>query len=164
MTRNAMISIVCFLVMPAYADEPSCIPSTFEESLSCLGEILSDDASAEFAEMPYVDLPLAHFGIGLWIRNSWIHRDDSPVAADLRDRGFLHPDDMSGVIIEAFWADARGCKFNLEEHRDYYASYWADIEAETDRATQAGEPDKPIPQCPFPLDEPSAFAAKLEAQ
>lgn len=46
----------------------------------------------------------AHFGLGMWIRNNWVHGSGSPLSARIRDAaGFIHDDGVSSVIVAAVW-------------------------------------------------------------
>lgn len=175
MKRYAVVSAISFsLLSPnAMAETPKCVPETFEESVRCLGELMAENDLAEMSEMPYSQLTLMHFGLGMWIRNSWIHGEDRPVAADLRAKGFRHADDMSSVITEAFWAERRGCTIELDAYRAYYQGWWAAqewVEGEPDPETKIVPmsrpegyspdlPERPRPDCPFPLDAEGAHKA-----
>ncbi|MEL6956758.1 MAG: hypothetical protein AAFO88_08955 [Pseudomonadota bacterium] len=86
----------------------------------------------------------------------------------MTEMGFQHVDDMSGTIVEAYWAQARGCAFDVNAYLAYYNDYWANdvwIEGEPDPETgiipmsrsdeySPVKTPKPIPSCPFEIDEP----------
>ena len=51
-----------------------------------------------------LDLSAAHFGLGLWIRNSWIYPSPySNIASKLLMAGIRHPDDMSSIIVSGYY-------------------------------------------------------------
>ena len=44
-----------------------------------------------------------HFGLGMWLRNSWGLWGGSRLQTYLFKRGIKHPDDMSATILEFYW-------------------------------------------------------------
>ena len=157
-----------FLLAVASDDPPACVPATYEEALDCLDSILNEESKARFDEMAHGELGLTHFGLGMWMRNRWLHGDRAPVASYMRDLGFRRADDVSGAIIEGYWARRHGCAIDMDAKIAFYDSYWRAqdqwIEGEPDPETgiipmQApaggftGILERPKPQCPFPLEE-----------
>jgi len=166
------------LLAAAGADETApCVPDTYEAALDCLDALLSDESKSRIDSMSHGGLAMTHFGLGLWIRNNWIHGDRAPVAASMREMGFLHPDDMSGVIIEGYWARRNGCTIDMSAYVAFYASFW---DAQ-DQWTEEPDPEtgiirmippedgfedvlpRPVPDCPFPLDEAPQPIEPVEA-
>ena len=86
------------------------IPKTKEECFAILDEMLSQEEKDEIAEME--DTIELHFGLGMWIRNSWIYPQSSEdVEALLKQFDdeadddmplFVHPDDYSSMILDAY--------------------------------------------------------------
>ena len=167
----SLIATALVAAAPAQAEEtPSCSPDTFEQALDCVSVIIGEDGKQQFETMAYKDLSLTHFGLGLWIRNNWIHGDRTGLAKSMSDMGFRHPDDMSGTIIAAYWARTRGCDFDFDAVLAYYDAYWTRIEAvRGDRDPETGaiptrRPEgaspkpltRPTPDCPFDLNEPGS--------
>lgn len=73
----------------------------------------------------------AHFGLGMLLRNLWVHPPGSP----LRDyfittHGLGHPDDISAIVLAALWAGARGQEFDVaravQSHKDFWATQGCD--------------------------------------
>lgn len=57
------------------------------------------------------DMAAYHFSIGMWIRNVWLRpADSSPLYHYFSSRGVAHPDDMSKIILDAFW-----CRLHHQE-------------------------------------------------
>ena len=86
------------------------IPKTKEECFAILDEMLSEEDKLSIVELE--DTLELHFSLGLWIRNNWIYpqsqkevekllkqfddevEDDMPL--------FIHPDDYSSTILDAY--------------------------------------------------------------
>jgi hypothetical protein len=86
------------------------IPKTKDECFAILDEMLSVEDKQSIVEMEdTIDL---HFGLGMWIRNNWIYpQSQEEVEKLLRqfdDSGdedmplFIHPDDYSSTILDAY--------------------------------------------------------------
>jgi hypothetical protein len=77
-------------------------PRTVDEAVEViLTKWLSPRGKAEFQAMKREELGDCHFGLGLSIRNEmglWGGNEELK-----RDTGEYHPDDASGVIVEAAW-------------------------------------------------------------
>ena len=168
MMMASIIALIASATLMAQDKPETCTPASYEEALDCLDALLSDEAKAQLDTMAYDELGLTHFGLGLWMRTSWIRGDRAPVAAEMRAMGFRHADDMSGTIIEGYWARRHGCTIDMDATIAYYASYWEAqdqwIEGEPDPETgiipmQAPEGgftgmlEEPKPDCPFSLEE-----------
>ena len=87
------------------------IPKTKEDAFAQLDAILSDEDKKMLVEAE--DLFFTHFSLGLWIRNNWIYpqgdedlRSFIKMFADDEDSKyglfFIHPDSVSGDIIEKY--------------------------------------------------------------
>jgi hypothetical protein len=85
------------------ADE---LPATVEAAVQYLRDKLSKEDLARLAAMTEDDLIGLHFGLGLYVRNQlglWGGNKSL-----LEATGAWHPDDASGVIINALWRHVRG--------------------------------------------------------
>ncbi len=78
------------------------IPKNLDECFVVLKKKFSQQQLDEFKAIKDEDLVQYHFGIGMWMRNSWGLWQGSDLAKDLERRGITHPDDMSGYIIREF--------------------------------------------------------------
>ncbi len=91
-------------------------PSTLAEAHAALERMLSPQTLTEIDAIPSErDMIKYHFSLGLNIRNGWGLWRGSPLAKHMQDLGFIHPDDMSGVILNTFWCKRHGQDFRLEE-------------------------------------------------
>jgi len=103
------------------------IPSTLAEAHEQLEKQLPAEElkkiDAMKAEEDMIDY---HFRSGMGIRNTWGLWGDSPLALNMRELGFTHPDDMSSVILETFWCKRHGKDFRIKERAEYYRAYWTE--------------------------------------
>lgn len=84
-------------------------PKTKQECFDMLDEMLTQEDKDAIAQMEdTVDL---HFGLGMWIRNNWIYPRTIKtnqtlirqfVVVDDNMPLFVHPDDYSEVILDAY--------------------------------------------------------------
>jgi hypothetical protein len=105
------------------------LPSTLEECYAELDAVLSDEEIdqirnagngdifrssgltddrwrelvAEGSDPVDLDLGMTHFGLGLWIRNSWLYPRNSRLTKMFINAGFRHPDYMSSFIIAGYY-------------------------------------------------------------
>ena len=82
------------------------LPETIDQAVDELLRVLPKDNTAEITAMSKDDLIALHFGLGMWIRNNlglWGGNRKL-----LQATGKEHPDDASGVIIDALWQRLQG--------------------------------------------------------
>ena len=76
-------------------------PETVDEAVELLISILEDRHKILLSILKEDELIDLHFGLGLSIRNAFgLHDPGSKLLASC---GVVHPDDASGVIIQALW-------------------------------------------------------------
>lgn len=95
-------------------------PKTKAEAVEILKGKMSEEDLKELAATPKDELGgKYHFGLGLYIRNGFgIWRGNKPLWDDLTHGEPTHPDDLSGIIIDALWED-------LLSRREDYPEYLA---------------------------------------
>lgn len=86
------------------------IPKTKEECFTILDEMLTEEDKQSIVEME--DTIDMHFGLGMWIRNNWIYpqsqEDVEKLLRQFDDEAdddmplFIHPDDYSSMILDAY--------------------------------------------------------------
>ena len=77
-------------------------PKTVDEAVTRLISVLDNEHKQAIAMMQEDDLINLHFSLGIEIRNAFgLHDQDSPLLKSLGY--FVHPDDVSMVIINALW-------------------------------------------------------------
>ncbi|HCI14014.1 MAG: hypothetical protein A2063_03560 [Gallionellales bacterium GWA2_60_142] len=51
----------------------------------------------------------AHFELGMWIRNNWVHGSGSPLATQIEKfAGVIDADQISAAIVKALWRVLNG--------------------------------------------------------
>jgi len=80
---------------------PDEIPSSVDEALKVLADIILEEDLVRIAGMNDEELSSMHFGLGMAVRNQFCLWDnDSPLMADMVARiGQVHPDDASFELI-----------------------------------------------------------------
>lgn len=88
---------------------PDEFPSTVEEALEILEQILSEKDKQALSKMKVDDLIDLHFSLGVRLRNQFgLWYPNSKLMADLKTKvGNVHPDDASGEIIRMLWERLR---------------------------------------------------------
>ena len=71
------------------------------------------------------DMKMRHFGLGRWLRNNWALWKGSKLSKHFNKHGVFHPDDMSAIILTAFWRNLNNKPLKLEEEFSFYNRYWA---------------------------------------
>ena len=84
-------------------------PLNWNEAVEYLKEHLGQKELDEIRFCPRRDLFDLHFSYGLYIRNNLIFRPKNWKLVDAV--GAIHVDDISGIILQALWADLNGREF-----------------------------------------------------
>lgn len=111
--KNLLLTVLLALAFGARAEEeaplgPEEWPTTVEATVEDLLKHMPESARKELAAMSEKDLPLTHFGIGLYIRNHYgLWRGNKELVRDACGEPVCHPDDASGKIVEALWKRLR---------------------------------------------------------
>jgi hypothetical protein len=80
------------------------IPANLGECFVELDKKLSEVDKKEMRALPKrEDMIRYHFSLGLWMRNNWGLWRGSRLQKYFRDRGVLHPDEMSSVILYHYY-------------------------------------------------------------
>ena len=81
------------------------LPASVDAALRVLQGMIPEDEQAKIAVISEDELTMLHFGLGQWIRNNFgLWQGNLQLLAAT---GQTHPDDASGVIINAFWQRLR---------------------------------------------------------
>jgi hypothetical protein len=100
------------------------VPKDLEEAFKELKKMLHPDLIKEIKEGKEEDMVSHHMGLGRWLRNNWALWGGGRLAKHFNSLGIYHPDDMSGIILDAFWCHLNGKPLRLEERIAYYKEYW----------------------------------------
>ena len=104
------------------------IPSDLDDAIRHLKETLPTDDIESLKKAGERDLARLHFGFGMGLRNSWELWGGSRLAKWFNGVGIMHPDDMSGIIIESLVRDLRGVERDLDGQIAEYKAHWARAE------------------------------------
>lgn len=100
------------------------LPTTIEECMIALSEILSKEDQMELLKMKKDELSMLHHGLGMWIRNNWHLWEGGPLKDHMVSLGFIHPDDMSQSIIVEYWNRMNNQPSQLEADVKEYKEFW----------------------------------------
>lgn len=106
------------------------VPETLAECFVALSQLLSDGEQDRIMMIPEKDLCLFHHGLGRFIRNEWGLWAGGPLKDHFKNLGFIHPDDVSSTIIEAYRAHLRKETFDINSKIKYYKEYWDKVDNE----------------------------------
>ena len=82
-------------------------PVSVEEAVTLLLRVLPEASLEELASLPRDQLLPTHFGLSMFVRNEFgLWSGNTALTADcarFAEAAFLHPDDVSMVIVERLW-------------------------------------------------------------
>ncbi len=112
-----------------YAFAENDLPENLEEAILFFEEEWDEDLKEKFESMPEDEaVTESHFGVGRWIRNTWIHGGRNPVLTSYFDSlGIYHPDDMSSIILTSLHRKLNNKEIDLAGQVQEYKSYWEPI-------------------------------------
>lgn len=106
------------------------IPKNFDQCNEhllnlCNNEILEKIKSNQIDPVEF------HDSLGRWIRNNWgLWTGKSKLYKYLESLGLYHPDDMSNLIIEMFFAHIRNEPYDIEAYVERCNTYWLQYKCE----------------------------------
>jgi hypothetical protein len=101
------------------------VPSTIAEAIRMVFESL-DARDRQFILSEHSP-SVVHHTVGRHIRNEWsLWKKGTPLAVDFQQRFnlFGHPDDISGMIFEAVWAQVREEHCDLQQIAEKFRRHW----------------------------------------
>jgi len=100
-------------------------PDDIYECFEYLDVIFDDTAKYTFMTFPEeVSAANYHFGLGMWMRNNWGLWRNSLLKQSLIDSGYVHPDDMSSIILKAYHRKLNNKPLNVKEDAELYRKHW----------------------------------------
>ena len=93
----------------------TCTFRTPEETWVHWDAVLSEDDKRTLKNTPYGDLIIFHHGWGTGIRNEFCLWRGGSLQNWFRDHGVEHPDSMSQILIELYWAHLMNCDSDVEQ-------------------------------------------------
>jgi len=127
------ISAAMLFVIPAIAqdgktskyDDEKYIPVDIEDAVQFLDYQWADSLKTYVADsLDYTQfIGMTHFSTGLYMRNNWgLWNGDSELFRYFTSHKIYQPDDMSGVILDAFFRYLKQEDMNIEELLTEYKS------------------------------------------
>ena len=95
------------------------IPMDIDEAVNCLDTLLSKEDKQYIADSLTFEsfCTSTHFSVGMWIRNNWGLWGGSRLQKYFTERNIYHPDDMSGIILEAYYKKKiKGMEYSMEDN------------------------------------------------
>ena len=146
-----------FAIVLAFGYEKQAVaqrePNTMEEAIHALEKQLSPAQREAFkAKSEAVALTDAHFGLGMQIRNEWFRTGGSDLPRILSEAGAKSMDDMSTLVLSAYWRRLNGRPFDLQQEAGCYRQWWAEqarleASAKASGRTSYGSPSFNCPRC-----------------
>lgn len=100
-------------------------PKNLEESFLRIDQMFDDTSKYTFMTLPEaIATTRLHFGFGMWIRNNWGLWGNSELKQALQDSGFVHPDDMSSVVLKSYHRRLNHKPLPIREEAMKYREYW----------------------------------------
>lgn len=100
-------------------------PKNLNEAINYFENKWSNEEKTEFVKD---SLRNAHFTVGSWIRNNWIHgQRDTSLVHYFNSLGIYHPDDISSIILTSLYRKLNNLPIELDKQIETYKSYWKPI-------------------------------------
>lgn len=106
------------------------LPATIEECFQVLDSILEpEDRSEWLSEDEETAASLAHHTVGRWVRNNFglwrqEENDNIPIVKYFESLNIQHPDDMSSIILAAYYKKHNNMEYCVEELAKPYIEFW----------------------------------------
>lgn len=100
------------------------IPENLGDCFTELEKMLPLDSIKQVKSGTENDMIKYHFGLGMWMRNTWGLWAKSRLARYFNNLGIFHPDDMSAIILDSFWRYLNKRPIELEKQIQYYKKFW----------------------------------------
>ncbi len=102
-TITIILLIASFLSYGQTKTELKGKPTTLIETFIYLDYIFDDTTKYGFMTLPEdISTSRLHFELGMWIRNNWGLWRNSELKNYFVDKGIVHPDNMSGIILTSY--------------------------------------------------------------
>lgn len=103
------------------------IPETFYEAVNLLDDLIDDEEDRKlFRETSVSEVEARyHHTLGRYLRNEWrLWEDGTPLRTWFLSMDVEHADDMSGMLISAWWHQLNGMEFDLIGRIELAKAYW----------------------------------------
>lgn len=107
------------------------IPKNLDEAL----EMLDNEENRKFAKEHQENdfLCELHFSIGMKLRNDWELWHGSTLAKWFNEKGIYHADDMSSIILLAYYRKVNGEDIKLDKQIKEYRDYWDKVDPDVNK-------------------------------
>lgn len=113
----------CLSVLLGFSQDTIYKPATIDDAANYFVKKWSNETKEKFLEKGPT---LAHFSIGMWVRNNWIHGNrDSLLVNQFNTLGIYAADDMSGVILELVYKRLKKLPENMDSIIQPYKEFWS---------------------------------------
>ncbi len=103
-------------------------PATLEQTYRYLDQIFDDTAKYSFMKLPEdVATGRLHFGLGMWMRNNWRLWGRGKLKRYFLERGVLHPEDMSGIILTSYHRYLNNQAIGFDKQAESYRTFYQGI-------------------------------------
>ena len=80
-----------------------CKPSNIEEAFKVLDALIPEGDKNHFRHQPAEDFAIEqYFGVGVWVRNTWIYGADQDTYRALFGDEIIHPDTASYIFLKKY--------------------------------------------------------------
>lgn len=122
------------------------IPTNLEQCFEQIDLMLSDQEIEQIKAGTEDDMSRYHFKLGMWIRNEFALWRGPLIGSWFRERGVDHPDNMSGIILEAYWRHLNNVPIDVDDlirkSHEYYKEDDPELYAEKMKMLEtAGNPE-----------------------
>lgn len=103
------------------------IPETFYEAVNLLDDLIDDEEDRKLFQETSVGEVEAryHHTLGRYLRNEWrLWEDGTPLRTWFLSMDVEHADDMSSMLISAWWHQLNGMAFDLNGRIELAKAYW----------------------------------------
>lgn len=123
-TITIILLIASFLSYGQTKTELKGKPTTLIETFIYLDYIFDDTTKYGFMTLPEdISTSRLHFELGMWIRNNWGLWRNSELKNYFVDKGIVHPDNMSGIILTSYHRHLNNKPIDLEGQIKFYQKW-----------------------------------------
>jgi len=127
--RRLTICLLAFGLLTCKSHLQNNQPKDLDEAIEYFETSWSKIEKENFKALPENEaVTNSHFGVGLWIRNNWIHGNrDTSLISYFHKLGIFHPDDISSIILTSLHRDLNEIDIDLSGQVEHYKAYWKPI-------------------------------------
>jgi hypothetical protein len=92
------------------------VPADLVDAMKELDRAMPNSEQRAMRQLFRVQLSDFHFGLGLTLRNNWGLSHESRLARYFESNGVSHPDDMSAIIVAAYFEHLHGRPIDPKEY------------------------------------------------